>query len=401
MPPAILRSFAAGLAATATLAALAASSAYASPSAAPTPPAPSVPADVQAAMARDFGLTADGVRERVLAEQKAERTAAAIRSAVGDRIAAMWFSAADGRLHVSVHGSADASVVERSGAVAHQAQLSPAQLDSTLATVGSWARGVPGVVSWGPDTSAGRIEVSVDPALATARTAVLRRHLSGLGDQVRLVEVHDAPRQQGGSVIGGEAWYPGSESACSIGFSVTRSGGAKAFLTAGHCTNNTNQTAYGKDRSRLGVSNRSGTGSVNSFEGDFGIVDVDQAAWQLAPTVAGWGQGDRQVTGSAQAVVGTAVCRSGQTTGLRCGEVTKVNQTVNYGNVSIGGLSYTNACSAGGDSGGSYVTATGKAVGLHSGGGSATCSSGGRTNTIFQPVNEALSRFGVSLVTSS
>ncbi|MYY02935.1 trypsin-like serine protease [Streptomyces sp. SID4913] len=313
----------------------------------------------------------------------------------------MWFSASDGRLHASVHGSADASVVERSGAVAHQVRLSRAQLDSTLATVDSWARDVPGVVSWGPDTSADRIEVSVDPARATVGTAALRRRLAGLGDRVRVVEVHDAPRQQGGSVIGGQAWYPGSEGACSIGFSVTRSGGAKAFLTAGHCTNDANQIAYGKDHSRLGVSNRSGTGSVNSFEGDFGIVDVDQAGWQLAPTVAGWGQGDRRVTGSAQAVVGTAVCHSGQTTGLRCGQVTKVNQTVNYGNVSIGGLSYSNACSDGGDSGGSYVTATGKAVGLHSGGSFATCSSGsGQTNTIFQPVNEALSKFGASLVTS-
>ncbi len=204
-------------------------------------------------------------------------------------------------------------------------------------------------------------------------------------------------------MVGGEKWVPGTESPCSIGFSVTRSGGTKAFLTAGHCTNDADQAAYGKDGTRVGTSNKNGTGSVNAAEGDFGIVDVDQAGWQTAPAVSGWGKGDVTLTGSAEAVVGTAICRSGQTTGFQCGEVTKVNQSVDYGNVVINGLSYSSACSAGGDSGGSYVTATGgKAVGLHSGGGSATCSSGsGEKFTIFQPVNEALAKFGASLVTSA
>lgn len=70
--------------------------------------------------------------------------------------------------------------------------------------------------------------------------------------------------------------------------------------------------------------------------------------------------------------------------------------------VVIDGLSYSSACSAGGDSGGSYVTpAGGRIVGLHSGGGRATCSSGsGEKYTVFQPVNEALTKFGAQLVTS-
>ncbi|MEU6485378.1 S1 family peptidase [Streptomyces sp. NPDC046887] len=403
MSPATARPFTAALLAAASVAALTAVSAHAAPPPAPRDPAPSVPADVRAAMARDLGLTADGVRERIAAEQRAERAAEAVRAAVGDRVTALWFDAADGRLHAAVRGAADAAAVERSGAVAHPARLSADRLDAATAAVGRQARGVPGVTSWGPAASGDRVELTVDPARATAATAALRQRLAAeLGERIRVVEVPGTPRQQGGDVVGGQKWVPSGEGACSIGFPVTRSGGGRAFLTAGHCTNNVNQAAYGKDGSRLGTSNRGGTGSVNSGEGDFGIVEVDQSAWRLVPTVAGWGQGDIAVTGSAEAVVGTSICRSGQTTGLRCGQVTRVNQTVDYGSVVIGGLSYSSACSAGGDSGGSYVTASGgKAVGLHSGGGSATCSGGsGQKYTIFQPVNEALRKFGTSLVTS-
>ncbi|MCS0635720.1 S1 family peptidase [Streptomyces sp. LP05-1] len=404
MSPAISRSLASGLLAAATLTALTAASAHATPPPSPEAPTPSVPADVRAAMARDLGLTADGVRERIAAEQRAERVAAAVRAAVGDRVAALWFDSADGRLHATVRGTADAAAVERAGAVAHRAPLDRARLAAATAAAGRLARGVPGVASWGPATAGDRVEVAVDPARATAATAALRERLAAeLGDLVRVVEVAGAPRQQGGDVVGGQKWVPGSEGACSIGFPVTRSGGGRAFLTAGHCTNDANQAAYGKDGSRIGTSNRGGTGSVNSGEGDFGIVEVDQSAWRLVPKVAGWGQGDIAVTGSAEAVVGTSICRSGQTTGLRCGQVTKVNQTVDYGNVVIGGLSFSSACSAGGDSGGSYVTASGgKAVGLHSGGGSATCSGGGgQKYTIFQPVNEALRKFRTTLLTTS
>ncbi|MEU9002083.1 putative Ig domain-containing protein [Streptomyces sp. NPDC048551] len=385
-------------------------SAPAAPAATATATAPQarVPQDVQDAMGRDLGLSAAQVRDRIDRETEAARAATAVRATVGDRIAGLWFDASDGRLHVAVTGaagSAEAAAVRAAGAVPHQARSSRARLEETAATVGRWASGVPGVVSWGPDARADGVEVTVDPGRSTAATTAFRARLAALADLVRVVESRDVPRQQGGSVIGGEKWIPGSESPCSIGFPVTRTtgGGGKAFLTAGHCTNDADQPAYGKDGSRVGTSNRGGVGSVNAREGDMGIVDVDQPAWSLAPTVAGWGKGDVTVTGSAEAVVGTAVCHSGQTTGLQCGEVTKVDQSVDYGTVVIDGLSYSSACSAGGDSGGSYVTAAGgKAVGLHSGGGSATCTGGsGEKFTIFQPVNEALTRFGASLVTSA
>ncbi|MFJ4714289.1 putative Ig domain-containing protein [Streptomyces sp. NPDC088785] len=377
--------------------------AQAQPTPSPTPSNARVPADVRAAMARDLDLTPRAVDARIAAERHAEQIATSLRGRLGDQVAGMWFDAGDGRLHASAVTGAERRAIEASGAVAHTARHTSARLDEVTRAIGRWGKGVPGLISWGPDVRTNRVRVVVDPARADARTTALRERLAGLGDLVTLTESRDVPRQQGGSVVGGEKWTPGSESPCSVGFPVIRSGGAKAFLTAGHCTNDVDQPAFGKDGTRVGTSNRSGTGSINSSEGDFGIVEVDQAGWDLSTKVSGWGKGDVTLTGSADAVVGTAVCHSGQTTGFQCGEVTKVNQSVDYGNVVIDGLSYTSACSAGGDSGGSYVTATGgKAVGLHSGGGSATCSSGsGEKFTIFQPVAEALSKFGASLSTST
>ncbi|MFD6431810.1 putative Ig domain-containing protein [Streptomyces venezuelae] len=404
------RPFLTGLVAAAALAGLAAVPAPTAHADTPAPPSPgptaqpSLPAGLRAALARDLGLDAEGVRERLADESRAQRAATAVRATVGDRATALWFDAADGRLHAAVTTDRAAAQARAAGAVPHPAHSTRAELAATARTVGAWSRGVPGVRSWGPDARAGRVEVVVDPAASTTATRALRTKLASLGGLIRVVESRDVPRQQGGDVVGGEKWTPGSESPCSIGFPVTRtSGGGKAFLTAGHCTNDVNQPAYGKDGTRVGTSNSNGSGSVNAREGDMGIVDVDQSGWSLAAKVAGWGKGDVAVTGSAEAVVGTAVCHSGQTTGYQCGEVTKVDQSVDYGNVVIDGLSYSSACSAGGDSGGSYVTAAGgRAVGLHSGGGSATCSGGsGEKFTIFQPVNEALAKFGARLVTST
>ncbi|MET9771957.1 putative Ig domain-containing protein [Streptomyces sp. NPDC006415] len=398
MPRLSCRPLLVGLSAALTLAGLAAL-----PSTATGAPQPSVPPQLMEAMQRDFALSPGEVRSRVAEESAASEAATRIRAQLGNRVSGLWFDAESGKLNAAVADPADEPRARAAGAVVHPAAHTRAELAEALRRVSESAgAGVAAVQSWGPDVRHNRIEVTVSRSGRTAATSAFLTEVRALGAIVHIDYTDQVPRQQA-DVVGGEKWTPGSESPCSIGFPVTRSGGGKAFLTAGHCTNDVNQAAYGKDGSRLGTSNRNGTGSVNAREGDMGVVDVDQPGWNLAPTVSGYGAGDITVTGSADALVGAAVCRSGQTTSLRCGEVTKTDQSVDYGSVVIDGLSYSSACSAGGDSGGAYVTATGgKAVGLHSGGGSATCTSGsGEKYTIFQPVNEALTRFGAALVTST
>ncbi|MFB7435239.1 putative Ig domain-containing protein [Streptomyces microflavus] len=398
MPRFSCRPLLVGLSAALTLAGLAAL-----PSTATGAPQPSVPPQLMEAMQRDFALSPGEVRSRVAEESAASKVATRIRAQLGDRVSGLWFDAESGKLNAAVADPAYEPRARAAGAVVHSAAHTRAELAEALRRVSEAAgAGVAAVRSWGPDVRHNRIEVTVSLSGRTAATTAFLAEMGTLGTIVHIDHSDQVPRQQA-DVVGGEKWTPGSESPCSIGFPVTRSGGGKAFLTAGHCTNDVNQAAYGKDGSRLGTSNRNGTGSVNAREGDMGVVDVDQPGWNLSPTVSGYGAGDITVTGSADALVGAAVCRSGQTTSLRCGEVTKTDQSVDYGSIVIDGLSYSSACSAGGDSGGAYVTATGgKAVGLHSGGGSATCTSGsGEKFTIFQPVTEALTRFGAALVTST
>ncbi|WP_019634265.1 putative Ig domain-containing protein [Actinomadura atramentaria] len=252
----------------------------------------------------------------------------------------------------------------------------------------------PGLVSWGTDPRLNRVRVAVDARADDPATTALVRQLRGLGDVVSIVTA--ARQRQQGTVRGGETWVPGAEGACSVGFSAVGADGSRHFLTAGHCTNDADQAAYGYDGSRVGTSNTGGTHSVNAREGDFGLVDVDQPAWTLSPDVNTYGGADVVVTGYTQPVTGMSICRSGQTSGWRCGTVTAVNQSVDYGNVVIDGLFVTNACSQGGDSGGSYVTGD-KAVGIHSGGGNACGQSG--PNTDAQPVGEALAKWNLTLAT--
>ena len=103
------------------------------------------------------------------------------------------------------------------------------------------------------------------------------------------------------------------------------------------------------------------------------------------------------VAGSTEAAVGASICRSGSTTGWHCGTVQANNQTVNYAaghglrpdphqrRAPSRATPAARGCPAS------------QAQGVTSGG-SGNCSSGG--TTYFQPVNEILSAYGLTLVTS-
>ncbi|MFI6321060.1 putative Ig domain-containing protein [Nonomuraea sp. NPDC050556] len=352
-------------------------------------PASAAPPDpVLAAMKRDLGLSTAQVQSLWSAEAGARNIA---RSLPFDR-SALWFE--NGSLFVAVTDDAQAAQVRAAGAQPKLVARGPAALAAVAAAITP----APGVSSWGVDAASDSVVVTVTPQ-ATDR---VRQSLTALSPAVRLVESAATQTQQGGDVVGGESWKPGTESQCSIGFSATGQGGSRHFLTAGHCTNDANQAAYGKDGTRLGTSNVGGNHSVNAEEGDFGLVDVTEASWNLAARVSGYGSGDATVTGSSEPTVGMSICHSGANTQWRCGTITKVNQRVDYGNVVVGGLFITNACSGGGDSGGSYVTGpkdNALAVGLHSGGGNPCGQSDPNTNA--QPVVEALGKWQLSLLTST
>jgi len=297
---------------------------------------------------------------------------------------------ADGKLMVAVVNEAAADQVRAAGAVPQQVARSQGELDRLFAQVDKIARTQRGLQSWGIDPVANKVVVKARGGYGA---------FAGLGDGVQVVQVKTDFRQQAGEVNPGDPWWPGGESNCSVGFPATDAQGNKHFLTAGHCTNDANQSAYGASgqSNRLGTSNVGGSRSVNAREGDMGVVAVTESGWTTSPNVNTWGQPAVTVTGSADAIVGETVCHSGNTApNWECGKVTAVNQTIDYGSVVIDGLTTTTACSQGGDSGGAWLRGD-KAVGLHSGGNS-TCTPN-EDNSIFQPVGEALTKWNLTLLT--
>ncbi|MEV6492100.1 ricin-type beta-trefoil lectin domain protein, partial [Actinoplanes sp. NPDC051633] len=161
------------------------------------------------------------------------------------------------------------------------------------------------------------------------------------------------------------------------------------FVTAGHCGGTGSPT--------LGYNNVSqGTFAGSSFPGnDYAWVRTN-GNWVPQPWVNNYAGGNVTVAGSADAAVGSSICRSGRTTGWRCGTLLGRNETINYAQGSVSGLSRSNACAEPGDSGGSWISGN-QAQGVTSGG-SGNCSSGG--TMWFQPVNEILGVYGLSLTTT-
>jgi len=366
------------------------------PGAAAAPDEP--PPAVLDALQRDLGLTRAQAETRLADEAAAQRVAAALPAALGSR----WFDAGTGDLVVAVTDDAAASTARSSGASPKLVTRGQAALaDLTRSITALAGDGVPGVTSWGPDPRADGVVVRLDHRSKTAATTAFLDHVRAFGAPVRVVE-SSAPVRQSGTVQPGNPWWPGSESNCSVGFPATDSSGGKHFVTAGHCTNDANQAAYGASgqQNKLGTSNVGGARTVNAREGDMGVVAVTEAGWTLSAAVNTWGGAPVTVTGSVDPLVGQSVCHSGNTSKWKCGTVTAVEQTIDYGSTVVEGLATTTACSMGGDSGGAWLAGD-KAVGLHSGGQS-SCSPGGADDqSIFQPVNEALRKWNLTLLTGS
>ena len=327
------------------------------------------------AMERDLNLsTADAVAQLESQELLAD-TQQSLEKSLGASYAGAWVEGSD-TLHVAVTDAAEAADVRAAGAT-------PVTVDNSLKALDAWTADLDGalssadVTSYHVDVETNEIVIDVvQGATADVRAAVAEAGVPA--DAVALTQSTERPRTFA-DVIGGEAYFINGSSRCSVGFAVT--GG---FVTAGHCG------SVGAS-----ASEPSGTFEVSSFPGDdYAFVSVGSDT--PVGVVDDYAGGTVAVEGSTPAAVGANVCRSGSTTGWHCGTIQALNATVNYAEGSVSGLIQTNVCAEPGDSGGSLLAGS-QAQGMTSGG-SGNCSSGGQT--FFQPVGEALSAAGVSLLTN-
>ncbi|BCJ68433.1 alpha-lytic protease prodomain-containing protein [Polymorphospora rubra] len=247
-----------------------------------------------------------------------------------------------------------------------------------------------GVTGWYTDVDGRTLVVQTLPG--TSATATRFAQDNGVPPTaVRVVEAAGRPEQQSERLPAGNEFLIGG-AACSTGFAVTENlSGDAGFATAGHCALETPPGALTAKGRPLGV-----WGGYSFPSSDMAWVRT-YTDWRPVAEVAGLGP----VNGDEPADEGTTVCRTGRTTGVRCGTILAKNATIIYPGRDGGpdkvvtGLTITDACSEPGDSGGPYVAGD-QAQGVLSGGLNLPCGHSG-DRSYFQPIRPILHTFGLTL----
>ncbi|MDT3398742.1 S1 family peptidase [Streptomyces sp. B1866] len=348
-----------------------------------------VPAGVLGALHRDLGLSPEQARARAAGERRAGATAQALRQRLGDSFGGAWVTGRSAALTVATTDGAQQGRIAAAGARPVVVHRSLRDLDAVKKALDVTAvrRGTPPAThAWYVDPRTNSVVVrSADYGQASAFVAA-----SGAGPAGGTVRVEYSAERPHPYVDlrGGDAFYVNDAARCSIAFPVTKDG-TNGFVTAGHC-GKAGDTTTGSDRATA-----QGTFQASDFPGtDFAWV-ATTSSWVPRPLVHGADNTNVTVSGSEVAPVGAAVCRSGSTTGWRCGTIEQQNTTVVYPEGTVTGVTRTDVCAEPGDSGGAFLSGS-QAQGVTSGG-TGDCDSGG--TTYYQPINPVLAAYGLTLAT--
>jgi streptogrisin C len=335
-----------------------------------------------AAMKRDLKLSDDQIAVRLATEAGAPVVQRRLRNKLGERYAGAWIAAGGDRLTVAVTDANAAAEVRAEGANVKVVGRDLAALDNARATLDKHAAKAKntGIRGWYVDVATNNVVVTAKPGAEAAARKFAKD--SGAGT-VTVVSAAEQPKPVD-DIRGGDQYVINGNTLCSVGFAV-----AGGFVSAGHCG------AAGS--STRGFNNAAqGTFAASQFPGnDFSWIRTN-GNWTPQPWVNNYAGGMVLVAGSQEAAIGSSICRSGRTTQWRCGTLQGRNETVNYPQGAVSGLSRMSACAEPGDSGGSVISGN-QAQGVTSGV-TGNCTSGG--TTWFQPINEILSTYGLSLTIS-
>ncbi|GGK90530.1 S1 family peptidase [Mangrovihabitans endophyticus] len=339
-----------------------------------------------AAMKRDLGVDADQARARLARSAWASRVSSTLAATTGSTFGGAWLADDGMTLKIAVTDADARSRVRAAGAVPVLVERSEQALDSAKQKLDA-ARSAPAdLTGWYVDVSTNKVVVVAQPGeTEAARTFAADAGVPGDALRVQISKAQPKPLFD---VRGADPYFialAGGTARCSIGFAVTT-----GFVTAGHCGEPGDQTSGFNQQAQ-------GTVEASVFPGDadMGFVQVN-GDWTPQPVVNDFRGNELPVAGSTEAPVGAAVCRSGSTTGTFCGTILAKNQTVRYPEGAVTGLTRTDVCAEGGDSGGPWLSGD-QAQGVTSGG-SGDCTNGGET--FFQPINEILATNDLTLVTA-
>jgi streptogrisin D len=229
--------------------------------------------------------------------------------------------------------------------------------------------------AWGVNPQTGQVTVTVADAARSGAVSRLLRAVRSVTADVHVEHVRGALRPQ---VADGEGIsHSGvfSEVICTAGFNV-RIHGEAYLITAGHCTQ--------------GEPSWDGLGpSVDStFPGhDYGLIRNTSGSGNGVVELSGGKT--RAITSAGSVSAGEHVCKSGEATGVTCGKVTGVDETVTYADGStVRGLIATDVRADNGDSGSPL---------FHANTGLGTLSGGDGQVEYFQPLPAALKAYDATL----
>lgn len=356
-----------------------------------------------AAVARDFGISASQAAQRLKAERRQDRLADRLTGDLGrQNTGGAYISPKTGNLVVTVTNATAARQVRDNHASARPVAYSSSDLSKVQRDLNRYARssGAGQVQDWYVDVHDNNVIVTAASGASGEATQDFLDKARSYGSRVEIARSR-ADTVPAEFLYGGQQVEMSNGFICSNGFNAVTSSGAYIMLTAGHCAEG--NPTFSRNGSTIG-----GTRGYSFPGNDYAAVNINSPSfWNPQPGVDMYNGSARVVSGSSSAAVGSSLCKSGRTTGWTCGTIEAYNQTVNYGGGDIvSGLVRHSACVEQGDSGGSNMSGN-LAQGVSSGG--ALYQSGSRlvcgekvgqpTVSYYQPVGEALSAFGASLVT--
>ncbi|GAA3016421.1 alpha-lytic protease prodomain-containing protein [Streptosporangium longisporum] len=364
------------------------------------------PMGMLAAIQRDLGLNANQAQSRLLNESRLSPIATQLHERLGDRFAGSWLQGPIGQtLVVATTSRADAAQITAAGAEPLIVARSLAKLQAVKDKLTAARPALSAVSSTRYiDLKTNKVVISSSTPKATANSikaadvapAAVRVALSAERPRLLQASVPVIPQGYPPSVpptdlVGGQAYYAGTATRCSVGFAVTK-GTQKGFVSAGHC---------GAPGTATVGFNRLTQGSVRAStfpgDGDHSWVALNDA-WTPRPEVGNDSGGIMHVYGSKEAIEGSSVCLAGSSlAGLdwHCGTITQREADVTYPEGVVEDVMRTSACAHLGNAGAAMLS-IGQAQGIVSGG-SSDCENGGVTYV--QPINDILTAYGLTLVT--
>ncbi|MEU0564449.1 S1 family peptidase [Nonomuraea sp. NPDC005983] len=344
------------------------------------------PAGLVEALSRDLQISDDQAGVRLLNETAAADVEPQLRALLGPTYGGAWVTGPTSTMIAATTDRNQVPAITRAGVQARVVSRSLQQLNRVKAALDRASATAPRTAPiWYVDLPGNRVVV----LSSTPTTA--RAWVDAVGVSTSAVEVVRSDEKPAlfYDVRGGDGYYIDSRARCSIGFAVTKAGSPGGFVSAGHCGSEGATTA-GTDWVPQG------TFRGSSFPGnDYSWVEVG-TNWTPLGEVDAYSAGMLPVRGSTAALVGSSVCRSGSTTHYHCGTVQQVDTSVTYSQGTVYEATRTDVCAEPGDSGGSFISGD-QAQGVTSGG-AGNCTKGGIT--YFQPVNEILTTYGLTLATA-